>query len=143
MHAESIQAVRLGHGEARIMGGRAEIEANSGSDARPDTFDRIGLQLAAVAACLMQQIDEIAPSLGVEVDGVERSVSADYDGNGTGLSRIGYHIVLRTGASPAQIETLHDGLRSGGSICATLRRAVRLEGVVRAARATGRGRREA
>ena len=143
MHAESIQAVRMGHGETRIMGGRVEIDVNSGSDARPEAFDRIGLQLAAVAACLMQQIDEIAPSLGVEVDGVEMSVSADYDSLGTGLSRIGYHIVLRADASPAQIDTLHDGLRSGGSICATLRRAVRLEGVIRAAKATGRSRREA
>ena len=46
-------------------------------------------------------------------------------------------------ASPAQIDTLRVGFRSGGSICATLRRAVRLEGRVRAAKTTGRGRREA
>jgi uncharacterized OsmC-like protein len=143
MHAESIQAVRLGHGEARIMGGRAEIEANSGSDARPEVFGAVGLQLAAVAVCLMHQIEEIAPNLGIKIDGVEMSVSADYDSHGTSLSRIGYHIVLRTGASPAQIETLHDGLRSGGSICATIRRAVRLDGVMRAAGTNAHGRIEA
>lgn len=134
VHIESIQAVRLGPDGVRIMAGEADIDVSTAGPARPGTLDPIGLQLAAVAGCLMHSIETLASARGIRLDGVEMSVSAERDGDGSALSRIGYHIVLHSDAPAAAVEGLHELMRQGGSVCATIRRAVRLDGVMRVAR---------
>jgi uncharacterized OsmC-like protein len=133
MHIESIQAIRLGPDGVLILAGEADLEASIGNAPRPGTLDPIGLQLAAVAASLMRAIETTALARGIRLDGVEMSVSAERDGHDGTLSRIGYHVVLRSNASPAEIEALHELVRQGDEICAVIRRAIRLEGVMRVA----------
>lgn len=128
MHIESIQAIRLGPDGVLILAGEADLEASIGDAPRPGTLDPIGLQLAAVAASLMRAIETTALARGIRLDGVEMSVSAERDGHDGNLSRIGYRVVLRSDASPAEIEALHELVRQGDEICAVIGRAIRLEG---------------
>lgn len=142
MHTETIEAVRLGRYGTLLTAGEAEIEADTADAGRTDAFRPVGLQLSAVAACLMHTIDMLAPRHGVRVAGVAMSVSGDWD-EGEGLRRIGYHIVIETDAPAAALEALHDDVRRNGAVCTALRRAVPFAGVLRRTERAGLGNVEA
>lgn len=130
MHTETIEAIRLGRYGTLLTAGEAEIEADTGSGNRPDALGPVGLQLSAVAACLMQTIDALAPRYAVRIDGVAMSVSGAWDED-AGLSRIGYHIVVQTDAPTDAVEALHQEVQHRGAVCTTLRRAVPIAGLMR------------
>jgi uncharacterized OsmC-like protein len=130
MHTETIEAVRLGRYGTLLTAGEAEIEADTGGGNRPDALGPVGLQLSAVAACLMHSIDALAPRHAVRIDGVAMSVSGAWDED-AGLSRIGYHIVVQTDAPTDAVEALHRDVQQHGAVCTTMRRAVPLAGLMR------------
>lgn len=130
MRTETIEAVRLGRYGTLLTAGGAEVEADTGGEARTDALGPVGLQLSAVAACLMHTIETLAPRHDVRIDGVAMSVSGDWDET-EGLRRIGYHIVVQTDAPAASVETLHEDVRHRGAVCATVRRAVPIVGLMR------------
>jgi uncharacterized OsmC-like protein len=100
------------------------------------------VQLSAVAACLMHTIETLAPRHDVRIDGVAMSVSGDWDET-EGFQRIGYHIVVQTDAPAASVEALHEDVRHHGAVCATVRRAVPLVGLMRRTEAARAGNVEA
>ncbi|WP_439576462.1 OsmC family protein [Elioraea sp.] len=142
MHTETIEAVRLGRYGALLTAGEAEIEADTGGEARTDALGPIGLQLSAVAACLMHTIETLAPRHDVRIDGVAMSVSGDWDET-EGLQRVGYHIVLQTDAPAGSVEALHHEVQHHGAVCATLRRTVPIAGLMRRTETAGAGNVEA
>lgn len=142
MHTETIEAVRLGQYGTLLTAGEAEIEAATGGNARTDTLGPVGLQLSAVAACLMHTIETLAPQHDVRIDGVGMSVSADWDET-AGLQRIGYHIVVQTNAPAAVVEALHEAVKRHGTVCATIRRTLPITGLLRRTEAAGAGNVEA
>lgn len=133
MHTETVHALRLGRYGSLIVSGEAEIEVDTGTEPRSDSFGSVELQLAAVAACMMQTIEKLAPSHGVRLDGVDLAVAADCEDTPPAILRIGYVVTVHTDAETAQLEALHDALHEAGVVCRTIRRAVPVEGVLRRA----------
>lgn len=133
MHTETIHALRLGRYGTLVVKDGAEIEVDTGPEAREDAFGPVALQLAAVAACMMRAIDEMAPSHGVRLDGVDLALGADCEETPPSLVRIGYVITVHTDADIDRLEDLHEAVRDAGLVCRTLRRAVPLEGMLRRA----------
>jgi uncharacterized OsmC-like protein len=133
MHTETIHALRLGRYGTLIVKDGAELEVATRSEETDNAFGPVALQLAAVAACMMRTIEDVAPSHGVRFDGLDVALGADWQEAPPGLVRIGYVITVRTDADADRLDDLHEAVRSAGAVCCTLRRAVPLEGVLRRA----------
>jgi uncharacterized OsmC-like protein len=133
MQTETIHALRLGRYGTLIVKDGAEIEVDTNFDETVNAFGPVALQLAAVAACMMRTIEDVAPSHGVRLDGLDVALGGDWQEAPPSLVRIGYVITVHTDADADRLADLHEAVRSAGVVCSTLRRAVSLEGILRRA----------
>lgn len=95
---------------------------------RPDAFNPAELFLAAVAACMIKNIERVAPMLRLEVRGVEVRLHGVRQDSPPRMASVTYELSVDTDADDHKLELLHQNVRKYGTIYNTVAQGTRLEG---------------
>ena len=118
---------RDAHGSEAMCKG-ARLELDTAPEGRADAFNPAELLLAAVAACMIKNIERVAPLLRLEIRGIEVSVHGVRQDSPPKLASLSYELIVDTDADDHKLELLHQNVRKYGTIYNTVAEAVHLEG---------------
>lgn len=120
------------HGsEARCKS--AGIVLDTDLKGRADAFNPAELLLAAVAACMIKNIERVAPMLKFELRGVAVSLTGVRQEAPPKMSRIDYVLTVDTDESDRRLELLHENVKKFGTIYNTVAAGTELQGELRRA----------
>jgi uncharacterized OsmC-like protein len=128
-----INATRVdAHGSvARCKG--AEIVLDTDIKGRVDAFNPAELLLAAVAACILKNIERIAPMIHFEYRGVNVAVRGVRQDSPPKMIRINYTLTVDTDENERRLDLLHENVRNYGTIYNTVAAGTELTGAIRRA----------
>ena len=106
----------------------ARLDLDTDPKWRLDTFNPAELLLAAVAACMIKNIERVAPILKLEIRGVEVSLHGVRQDRPPKMASLTYELIVDTDADDHKLELLHQNVRRYGTIYNTVAEATRLEG---------------
>jgi uncharacterized OsmC-like protein len=106
----------------------ARLDLDTDPNGRPDAFNPAELLLAAVAACMIKNIERVAPLLKLEIRGVEVSVHGVRQDSPPRMTSLTYELIVDTDADDHKLELLHQNVRKYGTIFNTVAEATHLEG---------------
>ena len=106
----------------------ARLGLDTDPKGRLDAFNPAELLLAAVAACMIKNIERVAPMLKLEIRGVEVSLHGVRQDSPPKMASITYELIVDTDANDHKLELLHQNVRKYGTIYNTVAEATRLEG---------------
>lgn len=115
----------------------ASVTVDSSSAGRTDAFNPAELLLAALGACMLKNIERIAPMLRFSFSGVRITLHGERHDSPPRMQRIVYRIVVDTHESEHRLELLHRNLQQFGTIYNTLAAATTIEGTIEAADSAG------
>lgn len=111
----------------------AEISLDTDLKGRLDAFNPAELLLAAVAACMIKNIERVAPMLRFDLQGVEVRLKGVRQDAPPRISRIDYVLTVDTGESDRRLELLHENVKKFGTIYNTVAAGTELRGEIRRA----------
>ena len=111
----------------------ATLTMDTMPEGQPDAFNPAELLLASVAACMIKNIERVAPMLGFEFRGAEVEVRGLRQEKPPLLVRIEYVLRVDTEEPDRRLELLHDNVKKHGTIFNTLAKATELTGSIRRA----------
>ena len=128
-----VSTVRLdAHGSvARCK--EAEILLDTDVKGRADAFNPAELLLAAVAACILKNIERIAPMIHFGFKGVQVTVHGVRQDSPPKMARIDYTIEIDTDEDDHKLDLMHLNIRKYGTIYNTVAAGTELNGVIRRA----------
>ncbi len=106
----------------------ARLDLDTDPKGRPDAFNPAELLLAAVADCMIKNIERVAPLLKLEIGGVEVSLYGTRQDSPLKMTSLTYELIVDTDADDHKLELLHQNVRKYGTIYNTVAEATRLEG---------------
>ena len=106
----------------------ARLILDTDPNGRPDAFNPAELFLAAVAACMIKNIERVAPMLRLEFRGVEARLHGVRQDSPPKMASVTYELIVDTDADDHKLELLHQNVRKYGTIYNTVAAATRLEG---------------
>lgn len=112
----------------------ATLAMDTTPEGQPDAFNPAELLLSSVAACMIKNIERVAPMLGFEFRGAEVEVRGFRQDKPPLMVRIEYVLRVDTDEPERRLELLHANVKKHGTIFNTLARATELTGSVRRAR---------
>ncbi|EKM98169.1 MULTISPECIES: OsmC family protein [unclassified Acidocella] len=126
----SIRAVRRDHHGSLATCKQAELEMDTDPAGGSDAFNPAELLLAAVAACMLKNLERVAPMLTFRFSSAEVRVHAVREDHPPRLTRIDYEIVLDTDEPDRRLELMHENIRKYGTIFNTIAAVVELTGTL-------------
>jgi uncharacterized OsmC-like protein len=123
-----IIARRLDAHDSEATCKNARLDLDTDPQGRPDAFNPAELLLAAVAACMIKNIERVAPLLKLEIRGVEVSVHGARQDSPPKMVSLTYELIVDTDADDHKLDLLHQNLRRYGTIYNTVADATHLEG---------------
>jgi len=125
IHAQRIDA----HGSvARCK--NAEIALDTDIKGRTDAFNPAELLLAAVAACILKNMERIAPIIHFDYRGVTVQVFGDRQDTPPRMASIEYEILVDTDEDDRKLELMHENIRKFGTIYNTVAAGTELTGKI-------------
>ncbi len=126
----NIQARRIdAHGsEANCKQARLVIDTDP--DGRADAFNPAELLLAAVAACILKNIERVAPIIHFKFRGVRVSVHGIRQDSPPKMQQINYRIEVDTDEPEQRLALLHTNVRKYGTIYNTIAAGTELQGTL-------------
>ena len=112
----------------------AAIAMDTNPEGQPDAFNPAELLLASVAACIIKNIERVAPMLDFEYRGAEVEVRGFRQDKPPLMVRIEYVLRVDTDEPERGLQLLHANVKKHGTIFNTLAKATELTGTVRRAR---------
>ena len=106
----------------------ARLGLDTDPKGRLDAFNPAELLLAAVAACMIKNIERVAPMLKLVIRGVEVSLHGVRQDSPPKIASLTYELIVDTDADDHKLELLHQNVRKYGTIYNTVAEATRLEG---------------
>ncbi len=106
------------------------IAIDSALDGRLDAFNPAELLLAAVGACMLKNIERVAPILKFQYRGVHIAVHGERQDAPPKMARIAYRIVVDTDENDHRLALLHRNLRQYGTVYNTVTGGTQLEGTI-------------
>ncbi len=106
----------------------ARLILDTDPNGRPDAFNPAELFLAAVAACMIKNIERVAPMLRLEVRGVEAHLHGVRQDSPPRMASVTYELIVDADADDHKLELLHQNVRKYGTIYNTVAAGTRLEG---------------
>jgi uncharacterized OsmC-like protein len=97
---------------------------------RPDAFNPAELFLAAVAACMIKNIERVAPMLRLEVRSLEVRLHGVRQDSPPRMASVTYELIVDTDADDHKLELLHQNVRKYGTIYNTVAESTVLEGSI-------------
>lgn len=113
---------------------QAELTLDTDLKGRADAFNPAELLLAAVAACMIKNIERVAPMQNFQLRGVEVSLKGVRQDAPPKMSRIDYVLTVDTDESDRRLELLHENVQKFGTIYNTVASSTEPRGEIRRAR---------
>lgn len=130
MHSYEVKLIRVDSSISTAHCKDAEIAVDSDPAGRVDAFNPAELLLAALGACMLKNIERVAPILKFQFDGVHVTVRGERQDVPPRLQRITYRIVVRTGESDQRLALLQRNVRQFGTVFNTLAAGTPIEGSI-------------
>lgn len=108
----------------------AEVTLDTDVNGRVDAFNPAELLLAAVAACILKNIERIAPINHFDYRGVMVKVHGERQDSPPKMARISYEVTIDTDEDDRKLELMHENIKKFGTIYNTVAEGVQLEGVL-------------
>lgn len=126
----SVRAVRRDRHASLATCKQAGLEMDTDPAGRADAFNPAELLLAAVAACMLKNLERVAPLLTFRFSGAEVRVHGMREDRPPRLVRIEYEIILDTEEPDRRLVLMHENIRRYGTISNTVAAAVELSGTL-------------
>ncbi len=117
---------------------RAAITVGSGQDGRVAAFNPAELLLAAVGACMLKNIERVAPLLKLRFSAVHIELRGERRDVPPGMARIDYRILVDTEEDERRLKLLHRNVRHYGTVFNTVAQGTPVSGTL----VRGRARRD-
>jgi uncharacterized OsmC-like protein len=108
----------------------ADIVVDSAPDGRADAFNPAELLLAAVGACMLKNIERVAPILRFPYRGVHIAVHGERQDTPPKMQRISYRIIVDTDEDDHRLALLHRNLQQFGTVYNTVCAGTQLDGTI-------------
>jgi uncharacterized OsmC-like protein len=136
MHSYEVKLIRVDSSISTARCKDAEIAVDSDPTGRVDAFNPAELLLAALGACMLKNIERVAPILKFQFDGVHVMVRGERQDVPPRLRRITYRIVVKTGESDQRLALLQRNVRQFGTVFNTIAAGTPIEGSIERADVT-------
>jgi uncharacterized OsmC-like protein len=114
---------------------QAELVIDTDLKGRADALNPAELLLAAVAACILKNMERIAPMIKFDYRGVTVKVHGARQDSPPKMVRIDYTIEIDTDENDRKLELMHDNIRKYGTVYNTVAPGTELTGTLRRAEA--------
>ena len=98
----------------------AELVIDTDLKGRADAFNPAELLLAAVAACILKNMERIAPIIHFEYSAVSINVLGERQDKPPKMSRIDYEIIVDSVESDHKLSLMHENIRKFGTVYNTV-----------------------
>ena len=115
---------------------QARLVIDTDLDGRPDAFNPAELLLAAVAACILKNMERIAPMIHFDYRGVMIKVHGVRQDSPPKMLRIDYTIEVDSDENDRKLELMHENIRKYGTVYNTVAPGTELTGTLRRASET-------
>jgi len=110
---------------------QAELVIDTDLTGRPDAFNPAELLLAAVAACILKNMERIGPMIHFDYRGVQVRVHGERQDKPPKMARIDYDIIVDTDEAEYRLQLMHENICKYGTIYNTVAAGTLLEGRLR------------
>ena len=110
---------------------QAQLVIDTDLNGRPDAFNPAELLLAAVAACILKNMERIAPMIQFRYRGVTVRVHGVRQDSPPKMVRIDYSIEIDTDENDRKLELMHENIRKYGTVYNTVAPGTELTGSLR------------
>ncbi|MGC8474859.1 MAG: OsmC family protein [Acetobacteraceae bacterium] len=110
---------------------QAELVMDTDPGGRPDAFNPAELFLAALAACMLKNLERLAPMLSFRFQGASVRLHGVRQDKPPQLTRIDYEMVIDTDEPDRRLALMHENIRKYGTISNTVAAALTLSGTMR------------
>jgi len=111
----------------------AELVIDTDLKGRADALNPAELLLAAVAACILKNMERIAPMIQFEYRGVTVRVRGVRQDSPPKMISIDYDIAVDSGEDARKLELMHENIRKYGTVYNTVAQGTELTGTLRRA----------
>lgn len=108
----------------------AELTIDTDVNGRADAFNPAELLLAAVAACILKNIERIAPKIKFTYRGVTVKVHGVRQDSPPKMLRINYEILVDSNENDHKLELIHENIRKYGTVYNTVAPGTELQGTL-------------
>ena len=108
----------------------AELVIDTDVRGRADAFNPAELLLASLAACILKNMERVAPMIHFEYRGVTVKVYGIRQDSPPKISSIDYEIIVDTDEDDRKLELMHENIKKFGTIYNTVAEGTELEGVL-------------
>lgn len=98
---------------------------------RADAFNPAELLLASVAACILKNMQRVAPMIHLEYRDVTVKVYGIRQDSPPKMSSIEYEIIVDTDDNDRKLSLMHDNIKKYGTVYNTLATGTKLKGVLK------------
>lgn len=123
-----ITATRIDEHGSTVQCKQAEITIDTDINGRVDAFNPAELLLASVAACMLKNIERVAPIIHFDYRGVTVDVHGERQDAPPKMASIDYKILVNTDEDDRKLELLHHNIQKFGTIYNTVSAGTRLTG---------------
>ena len=109
---------------------QAELVIDTDLNGRADAFNPAELLLAAVAACILKNIERVSPMIHLEFRGVSVKVKGERQDAPAKMSEIQYQIIMDTDDTERKLNLLHDNIKKFGTVYNTISPGTELTGEI-------------
>lgn len=129
----AVSASRSDAAGSVVRSKETELVIDTSMAGRPDALNPVELLLSALAACMIKGIERVAPTLGIEYDSVDVSLTAHRPVDEARIEDITYRVVVDTNADDNKLALLHKNLMKFGTIFNTVKAGTELTGTLEVA----------
>ncbi len=109
----------------------AQLVIDTDLEGRSDAFNPAELLLAAVAACILKNMERIAPMIHFDYRGVNIRVHGIRQDSPPKMMRIDYEIKVDSDENDRKLELMHENIRKYGTVYNTVAPGTELKGILR------------
>ena len=109
----------------------AELVIDTDVKGRADAFNPAELLLASVAACILKNMERVAPMIHFEYSGVTVRIYGVRQDSPPKISSIDYEIIVNTDENDRKLSLMHDNIKKYGTIYNTIASSTEITGVLK------------
>ena len=110
---------------------QAQLVIDTDLEGRADAFNPAELLLAAVAACILKNMERIAPMIHFDYRGVAIRVHGIRQDSPPKMVGIEYEIEVDSEENDRKLELMHENIRKYGTVYNTVAPGTKLQGIIR------------
>jgi len=126
-----ITAKRIDAHGSKVHCKDAELTIDTDLKGRADALNPAELLLAAVAACILKNMERIAPMIHFDYSGVTVKVHGVRQDSPPKMVNITYEIIVDSDENQRKLELMHENIRKYGTVYNTVGPGTELTGVLR------------